>query len=56
MVEAVPLCLMRGFEDAVVEPAIPETTVVDADGETFAFSDWRRENGKARDNMVECAQ
>ena len=47
VVEAVPLCLLRGFEDAVVEPAIPETTVVDANGEHFAFSAWRRENGKA---------
>ncbi len=47
VVEAVPLCLLRGLEDAVVESAIPETTVVDADGEHFAFSDWRRENGKS---------
>lgn len=61
VVEAVPLCLMRGFEDAVVEPAIPETTVVDADGEAFAFSNWRRENGKSNgppcercDRRAEC--
>lgn len=48
VVEAMPLCLMRGYEDAVVEEEIPETTVVDLDGAPFAFSEWRRGEGKAK--------
>ena len=48
VVEAVPPCMLRGFEDAVVEAQIPETTVVDLDGNPFAFSDWRRDTGKAK--------
>lgn len=48
VVEAVPPCVIRGFEDAVVEGEIPETTVVDLDGQPFAFSDWRRGAGKAK--------
>lgn len=46
--EAVPACLMRGLEDAIAESRIPETTVVDADGSPFAFSVWRRSEGKAK--------
>lgn len=48
VVEAVPPCMLRGFEDAVVEEHIPETTVVDLDGNPFAFSDWRRDAGKVK--------
>lgn len=48
VVEAMPLCFMRGREHAVVEAAIPETTVVDLDGAPFGFSDWRRTEGKAK--------
>lgn len=48
VVEAMPPCLLRGLEDAVVEEAIPETTVIDADGEAFAFSAWRRGEGKQK--------
>ncbi len=36
------------LDDAVVEEAIPETTVIDADGEAFAFSAWRRGEGKQK--------
>ncbi len=46
--EAVPPCLLRGHEDAVVESAIPETTVVDLDGAPLAYSTWRRREGKAK--------
>jgi len=48
VVEAMPPCLLRGLEDAIVEATIPETTVVDLDGEAFAFSEWRRNEGKAK--------
>jgi len=46
--EAVPPCLLPGLEDATVEHRIPETTVVDLDGEPFEFSAWRRGEGKAK--------
>jgi len=48
VVEAMPPCFLRGLEDAVVEDSIPETTVVDLDGEPMAFSEWRRGEGKAK--------
>ena len=48
VVEAMPACFLPGLEDALVEERIPETTVVDLDGEPFAFSDWRRDTGKAK--------
>ncbi len=48
MVEALPACFLPGLEDALVEERIPETTVVDLDGRPFAFSDWRRDTGKAK--------
>jgi len=46
--EAVPACLLPGLEDAVVEHRIPDTQVVDVDGEAFDFSTWRRDEGKAK--------
>jgi len=48
VVEAMPLCFLRGFEDAAVETRIPDTTVVDTDGEPFDFSQWRRDTGKTK--------
>ncbi len=57
VVEAMPVCFMRGLEDAVVEDRIPETTVVDLDGEPLAFSDWRRGEGKRKGPPCEaCAR
>lgn len=57
VVEAVPLCFLRGRLHAAVEAAIPETTVVDLDGEAFQFSDWRRHDGKAKGPpCARCAQ
>lgn len=48
VVEAVPLCFLRGRRHTAVEDAIPETTVVDLDGGLFRFSDWRRRDGKVK--------
>ena len=48
VVEAMPACFLPGLEDALVEERIPETTVVDLDGEPFAFSTWRRDSGKRK--------
>lgn len=47
VVEAMPPCTLKGYEDAIVEGEIPETTVVDADGELFDFTEWRRDQGKS---------
>lgn len=51
--EAVPPCLLPGLEDAVVESRIPDTRVVDVDGEAFDFSTWRRAEGKAKGPVCE---
>ena len=54
--EAVPPCLIPGLEDAVVESRIPDTRVIDIDGEAFDFSTWRRDEGKAKGPVCEgCA-
>lgn len=45
--EAVPLCFLAGMEELAVEESIPETTVVDLDGASFEYSEWRRGDGKA---------
>jgi len=57
VLEAVPPCLIRGVEDAVVEDRIPETTVVDLGAAAFDFSTWRRAEGKAKGPPCrECAR
>ncbi|MDH5493900.1 MAG: radical SAM protein [Myxococcales bacterium] len=48
VVEALPPCFLREHPDAIIEEAIPETTVVDMDGAHFEFSEWRRDEGKAK--------
>lgn len=44
--EAIPYCFLRGMEDLVVEHTIPETTVIDLDGQVLEYSDWRVNHGK----------
>jgi MoaA/NifB/PqqE/SkfB family radical SAM enzyme len=46
--EAIPFCLMKGYEDRVAELIIPEGPV--ADGEKFieSYGDYRRTEGKAK--------
>jgi MoaA/NifB/PqqE/SkfB family radical SAM enzyme len=44
--EAVPLCFLRGMEHLAVEARIPDTTVVELDGEVAAYSEWRTAEGK----------
>lgn len=46
--EAVPLCLMPGFEDCVAERIIPATQVFDAEGTIDDFTAHRREEGKTK--------
>jgi MoaA/NifB/PqqE/SkfB family radical SAM enzyme len=45
--EAMPYCFMRGLEDMVVEDAIPDTTVVDLNGQIENYSRWRVVEGKS---------
>lgn len=45
--EAIPYCFLRGMEELAVEDEIPETTVVDLDGQVLEYSEWRVREGKA---------
>lgn len=46
--EAIPFCLMRGYEFCVAERIIPETKIYDAEGIVESFSEVRRNEGKAK--------
>lgn len=44
--EGIPLCFLREHGALAVEPKIPDTTVVELDGEVGAYSKWRTTEGK----------
>lgn len=46
--EAVPFCLMKGYEDCVAERVIPEGPVADAGFYLESYGDYRRDEGKAK--------
>ena len=48
MTEAIPYCLMQGYEDYIAEKIMPETKIVDAEGVIENFSDYRLNKGKAK--------
>ncbi|HAN04499.1 MAG TPA: hypothetical protein DCQ25_04445 [Elusimicrobia bacterium] len=50
--EAIPFCLMKGYEDCVAERVIPEGPVSDADLYIESYGDYRRGEGKAK--RAEC--
>ena len=50
--EAVPFCLMKGYEQCVAERVIPEGPVADADVYIESYGDYRRNEGKAK--RAEC--
>lgn len=50
--EAIPFCLMKGYEDCVAERVIPEGPVADADFYIESYGDYRRSEGKAK--RAEC--
>lgn len=50
--EAIPFCLMKGYEDCVAERVIPEGPVADADFYIKSYGDYRRNEGKAK--RAEC--
>ena len=46
--EAIPFCLMKGYEACVAESVIPEGPVSDADFYIESYGDYRRDEGKAK--------
>lgn len=46
--EAIPFCLMKGYEDCVAENMIPGSRVVDADMVIKDYAAYRRNEGKAK--------
>lgn len=46
--EAIPFCLMTGYEEHVAETIIPETTVYDAEAVIADYGEYRRDEGKAK--------
>ena len=46
--EAIPFCLMKGYEACVAESMIPEGAVADADKFIESYGDYRRTEGKAK--------
>lgn len=46
--EAIPFCLMKGYERCVAERVIPEGPVSDADFYIESYGDYRREKGKTK--------
>ncbi len=55
MTEAVPYCLMQGYEDYIAEKIIPDARIYDADFVIENYTDYRRTEGKARgENCKKC--
>ncbi|HAT72657.1 MAG TPA: hypothetical protein DCS63_07560 [Elusimicrobia bacterium] len=50
--EAIPFCLMKGYEECVAERVIPEGPVSDADLYIESYGDYRRGEGKTK--RAEC--
>jgi len=52
MIEAMPYCLMQGYEWAISEQIIPSTTVYDADVHMEDYAQYRTNEGKSK--RAEC--
>lgn len=48
MTEAIPYCLMRGYESYVAERVIPDALVYDADQVIADYTEYRRSEGKQK--------
>ena len=48
MTEAIPFCLMQGYEGFVAEQIIPETLIYDADNTIDDYGAYRRDHGKLK--------
>ncbi len=55
MSEAIPYCLMQGYEDFIAEKIIPETRIYDLDFIVEKYGDYRRDKGKQKhENCKNC--
>jgi len=53
--EAIPYCFMQGYEYAIAENTIPETSVLEAEYTVESFSDYRLNEGKIKwDKCKKC--
>ena len=48
MTEAIPYCLMQGYEDCIAERIIPDSIVYDAEFVIGDYTQYRREKGKVK--------
>ncbi len=48
LTEAIPFCLMTGYEDHIAEKIIPETLIYDAELTIDSYTDYRRAEGKSK--------
>ncbi len=48
MTEAIPYCLMKGYEEYIAERIIPEAHVFDAEADIEKYSDYRQNEGKSK--------
>ena len=48
MTEAIPYCLMQGYEDCIAERIIPKSMVYDTDFMIEDYSKYRKDKGKAK--------
>lgn len=48
MTEAIPYCLMQGYEDYIAEKIMPKTKVVDAEGVIESYANYRWKEGKSK--------
>jgi MoaA/NifB/PqqE/SkfB family radical SAM enzyme len=46
--EAIPFCLMDGYEECISENIMPDTMIVDAEGVTQNYTEFRLHEGKAK--------
>ena len=48
MTEAIPFCLMQGYEDCVAEQIIPQSMIYDADKVIYDYGQYRRSEAKIK--------
>lgn len=56
MTEAIPYCLMTGYEDCIAEKIMPETKVVDAEGVIESYAKYRHTEGKIKRKECEACK
>ena len=54
MVEAIPYCLMSGYEDCISEDFMPDTRVFDSNGVLVSYKKYKTEGEKGKKKRMEC--